>query len=435
MCSYHPHVHYKTDDYSVFYLGGRTCFSMTKYHTLFIFKGSSIVKRLFLLRFSAIVYCGSSFIQNFQIRIQLIYPAIPIFQEVDIMHTETRRRSAFTLVELLVVIAIIGILIGMLLPAVQQVREAARRSQCLNNMRQIQLANLNFESSYQRFPPGINWPDSSGRVKRGAPVFPAEDLSTGDTQRLSWAVWILPFLEQNNLFDSFKSSSDGFSQDWTTATCDAGSGSVLPCASTVVPFYLCPSDASSPEGDFNPSLTASTVLATPYAKSNYVAIAGAGFDADSGRAGMDLFNDERFKTFWGPFGFNSRTTFGELLDGSSNTIFFGERSSLTDEQAGSANDARTQYAAIWAGRPAANNEIDGEAVSSDWATLGHAHSLNPNWLINGRDTPRGVASSLHPGGANIVFGDGSTRFVSENLNLETMHALIQTTDGAVIPGF
>ena len=103
----------------------------------------------------------------------------------------TSRRLAFTLVELLVVIAIIGILIGMLLPAVQQVREAARRTACMNNSRQAGLAMLNYESAFMRFPPGLNRNENNSR---GKPVIPRPANSAQGTN-IGWGMIILPFIE------------------------------------------------------------------------------------------------------------------------------------------------------------------------------------------------------------------------------------------------
>ena len=102
----------------------------------------------------------------------------------------TRNRSAFTLVELLVVIAIIGILIGMLLPAVQSVREAARNTQCKNNIRQIALAAMNYESANQRFPPGLL-----------SKALRTQSLNDGEPQELGILVHLLPFIEANNVAD------------------------------------------------------------------------------------------------------------------------------------------------------------------------------------------------------------------------------------------
>ena len=113
-------------------------------------------------------------------------------------------KKGFTLVELLVVIAIIGILIGMLLAAVQQVREAARRIQCANNIRQLGIACHNFESSRMNFPPGLNWPnfpEDTSRESRGPRVL-------SGNQRVAWSVFLLPFLEQNNLFDGMQAGTN-----------------------------------------------------------------------------------------------------------------------------------------------------------------------------------------------------------------------------------
>ena len=114
-----------------------------------------------------------------------------------------QHRNGFTLVELLVVIAIIGILIGMLLPAVQQVREAARRTTCANNLRQQALANLNYESAHMNFPPGLNVPIDQGSGSFSTGLAGAINLQTEPIHDRfgSWMVWTLPFQEQNNLYD------------------------------------------------------------------------------------------------------------------------------------------------------------------------------------------------------------------------------------------
>ena len=179
---------------------------------------------------------------------------------------QTKNRG-FTLVELLVVIAIIGILIGMLLPAVQQVREAARRTQCLNNMKQLGLACHNFASAQSRFPPGANWSRSSDPQRNESIIDRGE--------RISWAVFLLPFIEQTNLHDGFKTATSGWTTDYAVAAFPDGTL----YASSVVPFLICPSDAS-PDGDFNPDYTPTTQRGAGnlFGKSNYVALAGAGDD-------------------------------------------------------------------------------------------------------------------------------------------------------------
>ena len=126
------------------------------------------------------------------------------------------RRIGFTLVELLVVIAIIGILIGMLLPAVQQVREAARRTQCANNSRQLALAILNYESANQRFPPAINSESSRGRLDAGPVIENPSQADDGVQQ--GWGFFILPFLEQNALAEQFDTATANGSIDWYLVT-------------------------------------------------------------------------------------------------------------------------------------------------------------------------------------------------------------------------
>ena len=334
------------------------------------------------------------------------------------MHTKNK---GFTLVELLVVIAIIGILIGMLLPAVQQVREAARRTQCLNNMKQIGLACHNFASANQRFPPGANWSKSTD---------PQRNVSIiAEGERISWAIFLLPYIEQANLHDGFQAATSNWSTDFEVAIRPDGT----PWAASVVPFLVCPSDAA-PEGDFNPDYTPTAVLAAgPFGKSNYVALAGAGDSETS--ADMKVLNRPATSQLWGVFGLNSKTTFGELAgDGTSNIIMFGERATRTNEQSGATN-TRAGQGAIWSAVTNSNSNYQG-GPAKDWMFFGHMSSHNvANWSINGAETPRGISSSFHTGGANVALGDGSVRFVDENLNIQTLGDLVRMSDGRVVQNF
>ena len=148
--------------------------------------------------------------------------------------TLTKNRAGFTLVELLVVIAIIGILIGMLLPAVQAVREAARRTQCANNQRQLALACMSYESAFMHFPPGLNVPldpnGDDGKIESDR--FP--DIAEPMLQDRfgSWMVWIMPFMEQDNIFNQL----DLTQRESANST---GQDSI---ATSVVPGLICPSD-------------------------------------------------------------------------------------------------------------------------------------------------------------------------------------------------
>ena len=155
--------------------------------------------------------------------------------------------------------------------------------------------------------------------------------------------------------------------------------------------------------------------------------------------GLKAYSSPNARSIWGVFAVNSRTTFGDMLDGSSNVLFFGERASRTEEESGRPGGSeKVQRGAIWAGRVNANDTLPGNVTqSAEWGVMGHISSVEDvaQWSINGWDTPRGVASSFHAGGANVVLGDGSTRFVDENMNLQTLSNLVQILDGAVIGGF
>jgi len=347
-------------------------------------------------------------------------------------------KRAFTLVELLVVIAIIGILIGMLLPAVQQVREAARRTQCLNNIRQLALACHNYESAHMNFPPGCNWNSSSSDDQRGATVRPDPGSATGG-QRVAWSVFILPFIEQNNLESLFRNATGNWDTNWWDAVLP---NSNTACASGSIPAFQCPSDEG---GEFNRHYTQLSAV-SPFTKSNYVAIAGAGDGIE--RGDMDNFNLPQFSRIWGIFAKNSRTTFAEISDGTTNTILLGERATRTNVASGDTGGFEAGAGAVWSGVGNSNNDYpradtstgelgtSGDSVSKDWAVFGHMFSESPNnWSINGRDTPRGVASSFHPGGASVALGDGSVRFLNENLNVSTLGVLVRMADGNVIPNF
>ena len=337
-------------------------------------------------------------------------------------------KKGFTLVELLVVIAIIGILIGMLLPAVQQVREAARRTQCLNNMRQLGIAAHNYESSRMAFPPGCNWNAGSTDPQRGTAI-------KGDGERVAWGVFLLPFLEQNNLEQALNEATLNYTTSWHTATLN---GTTQLCAAQVIPFFNCPSDAG---GDTNPVLSAASGT-EDFAKSNYVAIAGAGGTTPSFMGGaateldMKAFNNPQFKAFWGMFGLNSETTFGNISDGTTNVIMFGERATRDEVMSGGDTNRRDNIGAVWAGILNANGDYKGNNISKDWAVFGHMNNEGAaQWGINGTDTPRGISSSFHSGGANIVRGDASATFLSDDLNTSTLADLVRMADGQVVPSF
>ena len=330
------------------------------------------------------------------------------------------RQNGFTLVELLVVIAIIGILIGMLLPAVQQVREAARRVECANNSRQLVLAMLNYESAHQRFPPAINSESSRGRAD--APPVIARPSTPGDGVQQGWGFFILPFLEQDPLSQQYISATGNGEIDWFLV--ENGDGNLV--ASAIIPAFICPSDAS-PNGDFNFSLTHESAPAGQiYGKANYVAAIGAGNHVETRRTTGQIT--------WGIMATNSRTTFADIRDGSSNTIIIGERSSRTEEASGAVESERVDaFGAIWAGRILNSLRNERGHFSND-TCVGRLTTGDDSrsWGVNGTRSSDGLVSSFHPDGGHATYSDGSTHFLSDNTTLETLKRLAAMADGLVV---
>jgi prepilin-type N-terminal cleavage/methylation domain-containing protein/prepilin-type processing-associated H-X9-DG protein len=274
------------------------------------------------------------------------------------------RRRAFTLIELLVVIALIAILIGLLLPAVQKVREAAARVQCRNNLKQIGLAFQSYHDANHAFPPGYQ---ASGAYLDGA-----TDTAPG----WGWPTVILPYLEQDNLFRQL----------------DLGQPvQNSPAIQTVVKFYLCPSDLFPPGAFAVPDAFGSTV--TTAAPSSYVACVGGDESDTTGPTGLGVFYR------------NSRTRITDITDGTSSTILVGER-------------AWSNANGIWAGAVSGGvckrgqmNPCPGSAASFYPASVlvqAHSHLNNAT-----TDTDGGLDdfSSRHPGGSHFAFADGHVSFL------------------------
>ena len=283
-----------------------------------------------------------------------------------------KSRKAFTLVELLVVIAIIGILIGMLLPAVQQVREAARRTQCANQMRQLALGCFNYESSRMHFPAGM----------LSRQPYDNEFTAPG----FGWGAIILPQLEQDSVFQGLSQISSNF----TNPTFSSGD---IDFSDTVLSVFLCPSDTM---GDLNTVRRGGT-----FAKSNYVGIWG---DTSSGV--NQNYSDDRiaskFKTS-GIFYVNSKTSIGEISDGTTNTFLLGERDGNPIT-----GTIRTRGAALWIGDNVEFlNSTCGPTTSNGARTLNAvSNARNPSFVSLG---------SLHTGGANFARADGSVAFIEDTI--------------------
>ena len=344
------------------------------------------------------------------------------------------KSNGFTLVELLVVIAIIGILIGMLLPAVQAVREAARRIQCANNLRQNVLAMHNYASAHGEFPPGKN-DDGTDNKRTPTPIIGRPSDNTQGIE-YAWGLFVLPFVEQQNLFDQFRERTN----NWDVSAVDVLDANGLPLVSNVIPAFICPSD-SSPDGDFNRSWTHTDIeSAGLHSKSNYVPVAGV-LDPDLDSGEILQLNDPSIASTelrWGMFGNNSRTEFRNIADGSSNVIALGERSSITEAEAGfTGSDARSTFGAVWAGNLARGRDVIDAFepnASRSAATLGWIESNTAvvEFGVNGTRPSQGFTSSFHTGGVNVGLADSSTHFINESISFDVLIALSVMADGQVV---
>jgi len=339
----------------------------------------------------------------------------------------SKRLKAFTLIELLVVIAVIAILIALLLPAVQKVREAANRTQCTNNLKQIALGTHSIHDAFRSLPPLAASSDSGSL----APPILTGAYQTTNTGMTLFA-WILPFIEQTNLYNTIQNNG--------------GPSGVNPVYKSVVKTYICPSDPSSP---------GSTTNGGQNAVGNY-------------QGNYLVFGNPTLGTLYG----NARIP-ASFIDGTSNTVMYSEAyGTCTGVNAGG-----SAWAEISGGvpgiAPAAGTAAyfylpgmctssttptsgGGTAASSLKATVGTGGTNTAGYLQN-FSTTAGLATtcnyttalafqatptlaacsdntvqSAHPGGVNCALGDASVRFVSANLTTTTWNNACDPRDGNVL---
>jgi prepilin-type N-terminal cleavage/methylation domain-containing protein len=325
---------------------------------------------------------------------------------------------AFTLVELLVVIAIIGILVALLLPAIQAARAAARRVQCQNNMKQVGLALLNYHTQNRIFPPSSTWPvDSNGDIQ-------GVGNSSFAGHQANWVILTLPFMEQQTIYDAF---------DLTLPIPDPVNESPR---SIQIAGMLCPEDQFNQQPFMGGSNAQTAHLGDNWARGNYAANAALGYMTATGDHG--IFNaagkgspgwqDDRQR---GVMGANVGVSIAKITDGTSQTILVAEtRTGVVDF------DCRGTWAlgggppsSLWAhgyqgdaqGPNSANSKADDViACTSIIRAVGSIRTLaqmKMGCALGNKPNYQQTARSMHPGGLFLTFADGSVHWLSDNIEI------------------
>jgi len=345
-------------------------------------------------------------------------------------NTSVTGKGGFTLVELLVVIAIIGLLIALLLPAVQSTRESSRRSRCQNNLKQLSLGLVTYVSARGGLPPSI-----LDNMKAGMSSFAPADNAPG----FAWSALILPFVEQAPLWDRLQTATNGGTVNWQSAGSAATSLASLP-----VNVFEC----SSNEGSGQPNTKRDHFqTGTAYGQNNY----GPNSGSAANRSTM-----EELVTIWGipgadapalwaasagVFAISNRTVAmkpAAITDGLSKTQMLAERSSTTETGGSSCGGLPCDNpGGLWIG-PQLMRAIAGWSagmVTHDVETYGGgdvAYMINRSAYTWGDDWSNG---SPHAGGMNASMCDGSVRWISENIDMTTYARLRTKAEGASAEDF
>jgi prepilin-type N-terminal cleavage/methylation domain-containing protein/prepilin-type processing-associated H-X9-DG protein len=339
---------------------------------------------------------------------------------------KTRIASGFTLVELLVVIAIIGILVGLLLPAVQAAREAARRMQCSNNLKQLSLAMLNYESAHKRFTALAHSGNQGG----------APGLGSGGGRMYAWTIAVLPFIEQTAL-------SNGITAQQRTA-----SGGGLPDPWSVgsntfndtfwkrdIPSFICPSDAPPTNRGESPSiLNYRASVGDDYAQNQWTP------QDRNGPDNRGVFMANRYLRIGGiPDGLSNTIMFGEMVAGGAPRDIRGGVALMGSQQLWRASDCLARVDPVTRQlsgnvradfRPQGGRAWDGRPYFCALTTIIAPNGPTCQWSgVDGNEN-FSTASSFHTGGVNVSLCDGSVQFISQSIDVGNQNFTDANVDNA-----